>query len=329
MRIAAVIPNWNGAHLLRRLLPTLHAQTRKMDSIIVVDNGSSDDSIQTAEQLGARVIRFEANRGFAPAVNAGVAATDADVIAILNNDTELQANWLEACASALTDESVAFVTGKILDSSHPELLDGTFDAVCRGGCALRCGAGRPDSSYWNNRRRIQFAPFTAVLVRRQVFRDLGGLDETFESYMEDVEFGLRCASNGYTGIYEPSAVAQHLGSATLGAWSPRTVRYIARNQVLLVARHYDQTALLRFGWSIAVAQLLWGIIAARRGAATAWMMGKLEGVRLFRSCRGGGSPHALDILQASERLIRDVQQQTGFQLYWRLYFLLTSRVPGD
>ncbi len=329
MHVAAVIPNWNGAHLLRRLFPTLTAQVRRFDSVIVVDNGSSDDSVDLSERFGARVVKFSANHGFAAAVNAGFATTDAAAVAVLNNDVELSPTWLDVLLGRLSNETVAFVCGKTVMASDPAILDGAFDAVSRAGCALRCGSGRPDGRYWSAARSIHFAPFTAVLVRASCFRSVGGLDESFESYLEDVDFGLRCASLGYSGVYEPAATALHVGSATLGHWNARTVRNIARNQVLLLARHYDSGMLRRFGWSIAVGQILWGLVAIRHGAATAWIAGKIEGVRRFRSSRLSGNPQLIPIIEESERTIRDVQTKTGEDLYWQLYFALTSRLPPE
>ncbi|HYP09156.1 MAG TPA: glycosyltransferase family 2 protein [Bryobacteraceae bacterium] len=327
MRIAAVIPNWNGAALLRALLPTVQRQTRRFDLILVVDNGSTDDSVPVAEAFGARVLRFEANRGFAAAINAGAAEAQADVLAILNNDVELESTWLERGEKSLADGSVAFVAGKIVSFGDASIMDGAFDAICRGGCALRCGAGVPDSAFWARPRAIQLAPMTALLVRSNVFLGLGGLDEAFGSYLEDVEFGLRCASYGYTGVYEPSMMARHRGSATLGAWSARTVRHISTNQVLLLARHYDASALWRFGWQIALAQVLWGAMAMLHGQVAAWAVGKIEGLRLFRSYRRTGTLRLPEILEESERVIAEVQQQTGWDRYWRLYFALTPRLP--
>jgi GT2 family glycosyltransferase len=323
MRVAAVIPNWNGAPLLRSLLPTIAGQTRPFDEVLVVDNGSTDDSLIVCKQSAVSVLQFGANRGFAPAVNAGVDGVDADAVAILNNDVKLRSDWLERSVAWLADPSIAFVAGKTLSDTDPTRIDGTYDAVCRGGCALRCGAGRPDGPYWSQALPIQFAPFTAVLIRRSVFKEVGGLDETFESYLEDVEFGLRCASRRYTGMYEPRAIATHLGSATLGRWNPVTVRNIARNQVLLIARHFDRATLWKFGWPIAVSQALWGLVALRQGAGAAWFGGKLDGLRKFRLCRGAGHPRMPEILRASESTLRDVQAATGFDLYWRLYLALT------
>ena len=329
MRIAAVIPNWNGAELLRSLIPTMKAQTRAFDSVFVVDNGSSDDSVEVANEFGATVVPLDRNYGFAPAVNRGASRADADILAILNTDVELDPRWLEIGVAALADERVAFVAGKTVSSHNASLIDGTFDALCRGGCALRCGAGTPDGPYWSTRRIIQFAPMTAMLVRTSVFSQLGGLDEAFESYMEDVEFGLRCASNGYTGVYEPAMLARHRGSATLGAWSSRSVRNISRNQVILLARHYSWPLLWRFGWAIATAQVLWGLSAIRHGEVAAWIAGKIEGLRLFRSLRRTGSVQLPIVLFASERVIAEVQRQVRSDWYWRLYFALTTKVPDE
>src|SRR5712691_8143348 len=96
MKVAAVIPHWNRRDLLRALLDNLRRQTRGFDEIIVADNGSSDDSAEVALRAGARLVRLGANLGFAAAVNRGVAATDAEWVAILNNDVTLEAGWLAA-----------------------------------------------------------------------------------------------------------------------------------------------------------------------------------------------------------------------------------------
>ncbi|HYO80164.1 MAG TPA: glycosyltransferase, partial [Bryobacteraceae bacterium] len=104
MRLSVVIPNWNGLRVLPALLDDLRRQTLTADEVIVVDNGSSDGSDNAAEAWGARVIRFRCNRGFAQAVNSGVAAAQADTVAILNNDLRLSEGWVAAIRSGLRDE---------------------------------------------------------------------------------------------------------------------------------------------------------------------------------------------------------------------------------
>jgi GT2 family glycosyltransferase len=172
---------------------------------------------------------------------------------------------------------------------------------------------------------VRFVPFTAALLRRELFARVGFLDEDFESYLEDVEFGLRCALGGFSGVYVPDAIAYHAGSATLGAWHRDTVRRIARNQLLLVAKHYPEKWIRRYGWPVVAAQALWGAVALRHGAGLAWLRGKLEGLRAFRAMRHAApDPGRLaEILEQSERELLELQQRTGFDLYWRLYFALT------
>jgi GT2 family glycosyltransferase len=168
------------------------------------------------------------------------------------------------------------------------------------------------------------------VFRAGLFQQVGLLDERFESYLEDVDFGLRCAEAGLGGLYVPAAVAYHQGSATLGRWHSDTVRRIARNQLFIVAKHYPPNWILRYGWPVFIAQTLWGLVALRHGALVSYLRGKVEGLRQFREARGkhcaspaaDGIPFSA-ILEHSEKEIREIQQAAGFDLYWRLYFALT------
>jgi GT2 family glycosyltransferase len=323
-RVAVVIPNWNGAAMLSAALDTLARQSFAPQRVIVVDNGSTDDSAAVAAKFGAHVISLGVNRGFAAAVNRGIEeARGAEFICILNNDVTLTPDWLAHITGRLEATDAWFATGKLLDARARDQLDGSFDAICRGGCAWRCGKGRADSAVWNQSRTIQLAPLTAAVFRAGVFERIGLLDEAFESYLEDVDFGLRCAEAGLNGWYVPDAVAYHQGSGTLGQWHPDTVRRIARNQLLLIAKHYPQNWVLRYGWSVFIAQSLWGLVALRHGALISYLAGKADGLRQFRRARGRYCPGIPAILEQSEQQIHDLQQMTGFDLYWKLYFALT------
>jgi hypothetical protein len=322
-RVAIVIPNWNGAGRLAKLLECLASQTHRVDRVIVVDNGSSDDSAATALAAGAQVIELGANTGFSHAVNQGIRVADADWIAVVNNDVWMESNWLGNLVGKAEASHAWFATGKLLSSSGGDHIDGAFDAVCRGGCAWRCGHGRADAPVWNQGREIRFAPLTAAVLRAELFQRVGFLDEEFESYLEDIDFGIRCAAAGLTGVYVPEAVAYHQGSATLGGWHRDTVRRIARNQLLLVAKHYPPKWILRYGWPVLVAQALWGFTALSHGRFIAYLQGKLEGARRFRESRGTYDAGLDAVLEQSENEIRELQRLTGFDLYWRLYFALT------
>jgi GT2 family glycosyltransferase len=344
MTATAVIPHWNRRELLDTLLRSIRNQTLPFHEVIVVDNGSTDDSVKLAEEHGARVIQLGRNLGFAAAVNRGIAAARSEWIAILNNDVTLDAPWLATLMEAADREGADFATGKILRAgrifpseqaaSHGQILviDGAFDEVSRGACACRCGAGKPDSATWNHPRRIRFAPMTAALFRSSLFSEIGSLDERFVSYMEDTDFGLRCALAGRGGVYVPSAVAHHRGSATLGAWSYDTVRSISRNQLLLCAKHFRGQP----RWPMLAGQLLWGLLAIRHACGMAYLAGKISGWRVARMLHGhvaeapgtdreGNREKLGAIIKASEREIFEIQQQTGFDTYWRAYFWLLRR----
>jgi GT2 family glycosyltransferase len=326
VQVAIVIPNWNGAARLAHLLEGLKAQTHPIERVIVVDNGSQDDSCDVARNAGATVIELHGNTGFSHAVNCGIqAAAGADWIAIMNNDVSPEPDWLAQLMSKAEAENASFATGKLLDDSAEHRIEGSFDAISRGGCAWRCGNGRLDSPLWNQSREIRFAPFTAAIFRGDLFQRVGLLDEEFESYLEDIDFGIRCSIAGITGIYVPQAVAYHIGSATLGPWHRDTVKRISRNQLLLIAKHYPPKWILRYGWPVFIGQGLWGFVALRHGTAFAYLQGKLEGLRLFHRIRGTAPSRSRlgSILEHSEGEIRELQQLTGFDLYWKLYFALT------
>ncbi len=325
MSITAVVPVWNGRALLARLLDTLDAQTLRACECIAVDNGSSDGAPELAKDRGARVIPMGRNAGFAAAVNRGIREARSEWIAVLNTDVELAPDYFEVCRRAAAEATPRawFATGRILDASRPGYLDATFDLVCRGATAWRAGSGRADGPAFAKSRRIASAPWTAALFHAELFNRVGLLDERFESYLEDVDFGLRCAERDVSGLYLPEAVAWHQGSASLGRWHPETVRRMARNQLLLAARHLPA----RWWWPILVAQGLWGGVALRHGAGTAWLRGVGEGARALRSVRkleAAISPEVLEHFRKNERAIYQLQAATSFDSYWKLYFLLTG-----
>lgn len=326
-KVSVIIPSWNRADLLRNLLPNLRAQTRPPEQILVVDNGSSDASAATAKELGAEVVSLGVNRGFAAAVNEGVRRAAAEWLLILNNDVELAPDWIEVQLEGVQREKVWFAAGKLLDYGDSTVIDGTWDLVSRAAYAWRCGYGRPDSPIWSVRKRIFFAPMTAALFHREVFERVGLLETRFESYYEDVDFGVRCAIAGLQGIYEPSAVARHMGKATLGKSSYRVMYLTARNQVFLLAKHYSGETLRRFWWAILVGQLLGVAAAAKHGQLISALRGKWDGLRgwnEFRRELSHAPARVESALAESEQAICSLQKEIGFDPYWRLYFGLTG-----
>jgi GT2 family glycosyltransferase len=229
-------------------------------------------------------------------------------IAVLNNDLRLAPDWLEK----LSRVDAPFAVGKLLNWERPEELDASWDLVSESGVPFRAGCGKRDGAFWNRGREIRLAPWTAILVRRDYWESTGGLDESFESYLEDVDIGLRGARLGWKGWYEPEAVAWHRGSATLGAWHPRQVRLSSRNQLRLVARHAAPD-----WWKVVVGQALWGLAAARHGCFAPWWQGKREAWAEWQP-----NPAPDSLLAELEQEIFAIGAETGFDRLWRWYWAL-------
>src|SRR5579875_1958977 len=283
--VSAIIPTYNRADLVQSIVTNLRAQTRPPDQVLIVDNGSQDATQILARELGSDLIALPENRGFAAAVNEGIRKASGDWLLIVNNDVVLEPAWLERVLCAVQQEHVLFATGKLLQKDDLSTLDGSWDLVSRAAYAWRCGWGRRDSAVWSIRRKIYFPPMTAALFHRQVFDRVGLLETRFESYYEDVDFGVRCALAGLEGVYEPAAVAVHIGKATFGKHGSRVTYLSARNQVLLLAKHYPSQTLRRFAWPILVGQTLAVLAAAKQGHPVAALRGKWHALRQWSTFR--------------------------------------------
>jgi GT2 family glycosyltransferase len=331
--VSFLIPNWNRSDLLAAALASIRAQTLAPLEILVVDNGSADDSIAVAGRAGAKVLALGKNTGFSFAVNRGLEAARGELVAILNNDVELSPGWTETLAGAIAEPGRWFAIGKLLDYARRDRIDGAGDAICRGGAACRLGHGRPDGPLFDTPRCTFFPSATALLARREFFERTGPFDEAFFAYLEDADLGLRAALMDLPGVYVPEAVAYHRASSTLGAWSPAMVEALTCNQILLLAKFYPAELRRRFWRPIVVAQALWALLALRHGHPLAYTRGLLAGLRARAAL--GRSPAArwsgrdngnelANVLIRSEAELAQFAGAAGWDAYWRWYFRLTG-----
>ena len=321
--VTLLIPVWNRGDLLQQLLNTVSLQTCSPREVIVIDNGSTDDAASLAARWGARVISMGSNRGFAVAVNRGIFESLSEWIGVVNSDVELRPDWLRQLLNAATETHAWFATGKILSAADPARIDGTWDLIARSGCAWRAGQGFPDSVLFSQRRLIAMSSATAAIYRRDLFDRVGGFTEDFESYLEDVDLSLRCAAAGLQGIYEPSAVCLHHGSASTGRWSATSTYLISRNQELLVRRLFSQAMRKEWRWRIAAGHLLWGLIAMRHGRIVSWLRGRRDARRIALT-EPTESLKLRDVVTRAEQEILQLQRKAGMDWYWRVYFFITG-----
>jgi GT2 family glycosyltransferase len=218
--VTVVIVNWNGERFLDRCLSALLAQTVMPHEIILVDNASSDASLDIVRQYpSVRILELKENSGFARGNNVAIEAVAAESqwIALLNPDAFPELHWLEALLSAAQEHSEFDVFGSTLvNAADPSVLDGAGDVYHISGLVWRRGHGVSVTSLSMQASEIFSPCAAAALYRRSVLVKVGGFDETFFCYVEDVDLGFRLRLAGHKAIYVPDAVVHHVGSATTG-----------------------------------------------------------------------------------------------------------------
>ncbi len=219
-KVSVVIVNWNGARFLERCLQALMAQTVNPHEIILVDNASSDGSLEIVRQFpSVKLIALNQNTGFARGNNLAInaASGESEWIALINPDAFAEANWLEELLLAARQNPAFDVFGsKLLNAANPSILDGAGDAYHVSGLAWRTGHGAPVSAVTDIAREIFSPCAAAALYRRTALLKLGGFDEDFFCYLEDVDLGFRLRLAGFRCLYAPCSVVHHVGSGTTG-----------------------------------------------------------------------------------------------------------------
>ena len=329
-KVSVVIPTWQRGDLLRQCLQSLRQQAFSDFETVLVSNGAGSWVDGLAEEFGCALVRFASNRGFAAAVNAGIASSQSLYVVVLNDDVELDRNWLQFTTGLLENRpEISFCCGKIYQPDGV-FLDNVGDAISLGGMAWRLGFGRQDTGQFDLVRNVLSVSGTAALFRRNAFEHVGGFDEDFVSYLEDVEWSLRAARQGLRGCYLPQAVCFHHGSATLGKKSPFAIQLTTRNQLFLLVKHYPWQWWLRLGHRIAWAQFLWALTAMRNERMGAYLRGVARFLpslpkilRKRRPWQPEERQTVLALLRESEReLYLDVTAPDRIEhgKLWRIYF---------
>jgi GT2 family glycosyltransferase len=218
--VSAVIVNWNGAVHLRICLPSLLAQSYKALEIIVVDNGSSDDSEEVANSFQVKWLALKENVGLAPALNRGAAVATGDFLLFVNNDMRFDREFVVTLVSALVkDETIFAVDG----------MQFSWEGSVPGHMATRLTQGHPPrvssvemvpGLYFYMEECAEITPVfmasaACMLVRKEVFEKLGGFDARLPLGYEDAEICWRAWIHGWKTMYVPQAICWHrVGSST-------------------------------------------------------------------------------------------------------------------
>ena len=239
---AVVIPSWNTLEFLPRCLESLAGQGVDLE-LMVVDNGSADGSLEYLRREGVPHVALPENVGFAAAVNLGVARTAAPAVLALNADTALERGCLPALLAALTaDASLGGVQPRLLQleaggatSVDAARLYSAGQGLTRDGRAVELAAGERQRPEHLRRREVFGVCGAACLLRRELFSELGGYDESYFAFYEDVDLNVRARIAGWRFEYVPEAVTWHVGNASWQAGFERpgaeNARLVARNRL--------------------------------------------------------------------------------------------------
>lgn len=232
--ISIVIVNWNGRRLLERCLAHLWPTISADDQVIVVDNGSHDDSVQwlVATYPHVDVVPLPVNLGFAGGNNAALLHCRHPWILLINNDAFVAPDTLTILkdASQTVDATVGAIAATLVFDHAPDLVASSGIVLRRDGVAIDRDMARPLVDIPIQHVRIAGASGGAVLLRRQMIDDIGFFAEDFFNYLEDVDLAWRALLRGWQSVHVPMAVIRHVYSATSGQGSPFKQRLLGLNR---------------------------------------------------------------------------------------------------
>ncbi len=284
-KVSVIILNWNGAEMMRRFLPEVIATTdSSIAEVIVADNGSTDASLQVlAEEFsGVRVIGFSENYGFAGGYNRAISEVTTPYVVLLNSDVATTEGWC--------NEMLAYMEAKprcgacqpklmsVADHSKFEyagacggFLDRNGFPYCRGRLfdTVETDCGQYDTPI-----EVDWASGAALMVRREAYEKVGGLDPDFFAHMEEIDLCWRMRSAGYSVDVVPLSKVYHLGGGALPMGNPRKTYLNFRNNLLLLYKNLPSNvrkgALLRRRMLDAIAWAKFVALFDFRSAGAVW-----------------------------------------------------------
>ncbi len=251
-KIAVVILNWNGVKLLEQFLPSV-IQFSEGATIYVADNDSTDNSVEFVKEKfpTVKIVKNSGNHGFAKGYNDALQHIDAEIYALVNSDIEVTENWLKPILETFDNEKqTAIIQPKILDFKNKEYFE---YAGAAGGFIDKYGfpfcRGRifetveKDNGQYNDNIELFWASGACFFIRKNVYHELKGFDESFFAHQEEIDLCWRASNEGHIIKYNSQSVVYHVGGATLQQGNPKKTYLNFRNSLLMLVKNLPKRGL--------------------------------------------------------------------------------------
>jgi len=246
-KVAVLVLNYNGKHHLYECFSSLKKQIYGNYDVYLVDNGSKDGSVEYVKRVfrWVKIISFEKNFGFAKAYNEAIKRLDVELISLLNNDTKVEENWLSSLVDAIIeDEKIVAVGSKMVLYDRPYLINHAGAKITVLGGNIDIGFYEMDDRRLNARKSVGAVCAGSMLIRKKHFLKVGGFDEDFFSYCEDIDFCWRAWQQGFKIFYEPKSVVHHKLGASWKQKKAFATFLIERNRLYSMIKNFQCKRLL-------------------------------------------------------------------------------------
>lgn len=280
MLVSIIIPNWNGAHFLPACLNSLRQQTHGEHEVIVADNASTDNSrdLLARDYPEVKVVALDHNTGFTGACNAGLIAAKGKIKILLNNDTEVEPNWIEEVIAAFDRHPKAgIVASKMLLFDRRDTFHTAGDLYRIDGIPANRGVWQKDENQFQE-GWVFSACGGAAAYRAEMLDQIGLLDYDFFFSCEDIDLAWRAQLAGWQAVYAPKAVVYHKLSATGGG---KTASFHDGRNFIYVLIKDVPTSVWRRHWK----KMLRAQVGITVEALRAWR-GEAARARLRGQCAG-------------------------------------------
>ena len=270
--VSIIVVNWNAKEYLRDCFQSLRAQTFSNFEVIMVDNGSTDGSVEYVQRNfpgWVRILTNARNEGFSGGNNRGIRAASGKYVVLLNNDAQADPRWLEELVKVAEENPRAgMLACKIYLQGGLKIIDNVGHQIYRDG--LNRGRGRleADHGQYDQMEEVLFPSGCAALYRREMLEEVGLFDEDFFAYGDDTDLGLKGRLAGWKCLYVPKAIVHHRYSQSSSPYSPLKAFYVERNRVWIAVKYFPLSVLLESPFHTLLRFFLQGYGAlAGRGAA--------------------------------------------------------------